>query len=57
MVWSLAAQVVRQVLSVISVSVLARLLVPADYGVLAMAATVTNIFDNFKDLGLSLIHI
>lgn len=49
--WSMGAQVARQLLSIVSVSVLAHLIAPTEYGLIGMAATVTNILDNLKDLG------
>jgi PST family polysaccharide transporter len=45
-------QAIRQVLQVISVSVLARHVPPAAYGLLAMAAVVTGMLETIRDLGL-----
>jgi O-antigen/teichoic acid export membrane protein len=49
--WSTIFQVSRQVLSVISVSVLARHVPPSAYGIVSMAATLTNFLETFRDLG------
>jgi O-antigen/teichoic acid export membrane protein len=49
--WSAGAQVIRLLLSFGSVSVLAHLVPPSGYGLMAMAGTVTYIFDNLRDLG------
>lgn len=46
-------QVVRLVLTTVSAIVLARLLSPDDYGVVAMAAPVISFIAMFQDLGLS----
>lgn len=50
---SLLAQVVRFVLQFGSVLVLARLLVPADFGLVAMVTAVIGIAEIFRDFGLS----
>lgn len=51
--WSAMFQVGRQLLSVISVSVLARKVPPAAYGLVSMAGVLTNFFDVLADLGTS----
>jgi O-antigen/teichoic acid export membrane protein len=50
---TLSAQAVKFVLQIGSTAVLARLLTPADFGLIAMVATVTGFAGLFKDLGLS----
>lgn len=50
---TLTAQVAKFLLIMLSNIVLARLLAPEDYGLMAMLATVTNLVNNFQDLGLS----
>src|SRR5436305_1675332 len=42
---------VRQGLSLVSVSVLAHLVPPSAYGLVAMAVLLANFFDSFRDLG------
>lgn len=56
--WTTVAAVARAILQVAQVSFLARLLEPGDFGLLAMAGTVTGLAALFSDLGLSsaLIH-
>lgn len=49
---ALGAQLTRMVLQFLSTFILARLLAPADFGLLAMAATVTAFVGAFTDLGL-----
>ncbi len=49
---TLGGQIASLVLSVGSTMVLARLLRPADFGLLAMVFTLTVLLDTFKDLGL-----
>lgn len=49
--WSAAATVGRQLLSLVFVGVLGRLLGPEAYGLVGMAAIVTNFLINFRDLG------
>ena len=41
-------------ISIVATAILARLLTPNDYGLIGMAAVVTNFVSMFKDLGLSL---
>ena len=49
----LFAQGTTFALNVGSTAVLARLLVPADFGLLAMVATLTRFIEQLKDLGLA----
>src|SRR5262245_60675911 len=49
--WSAIFQVSRQLLSILSVSILARHVPPAAYGVIAMAAVLINFLETFRDLG------
>ncbi len=49
--WSMGFQISRQLLSVVSVSVLARRVPPAAYGLLSMATIITNFVEIFRDLG------
>ena len=49
--WTSGFQVTRQVLQVVSVSVLARHVPPAAYGLVAMAALVTNLLETIRDAG------
>ena len=51
MAWLTGVQVARQVLSVISVSVLARRIPPATYGLVGMAILVTNLLETIRDVG------
>ena len=51
MVWLTAVQVGRQVLSVISVSVLARRIPASTYGLVGMAVLVTTLLETIRDLG------
>lgn len=51
--WIGLSQVVRIVAQVVSMAVLARLIPPAEYGVMAMATVVTNFALIFRDLGSS----
>jgi O-antigen/teichoic acid export membrane protein len=50
---TLLAQAIKLVLLVGSAAVLGRLLLPRDFGLIAMVATVTHFIALFKDLGLS----
>jgi len=50
---TLGAQLVRLVVQLGSVLVLARLLVPADFGLVAMVTAVIGVAELFRDLGLS----
>lgn len=49
--WSTASQVFRQLLSIVSVSVLARTVPPSAYGIIGMSAVITNFLDTIRDLG------
>jgi PST family polysaccharide transporter len=51
---TVAGQCVQVVLNLFSIMVLARLLVPADFGLVAMVATVIGFLRIFNDAGLSL---
>jgi O-antigen/teichoic acid export membrane protein len=51
--WSVAQTVGRNVVSIGSTAVLARLLSPGDYGLLGMVATLTALLLVFSDMGLS----
>ena len=50
---TLGAQAIKFVLQLGSTAILARLLTPADFGLIAMVAVFTNFVGLFKDLGLS----
>lgn len=52
-VWSVIQIVVRNVVSIGSTAVLARLLSPDDYGLMGMVATLTALLLVFSDMGLS----
>lgn len=52
--WSFVQQLVARLISVGSGIVLAHILVPKDFGVYAVALTMTNVLFGFNDLGLSL---
>jgi len=49
--WVGAFQVTKQLLQVVSVSVLARYVPPAAYGLVAMSALLTNLLETVRDLG------
>ncbi len=49
--WVAVSQAARVVSQLVSVAVLARLLPPSSYGIMAMAMTVTNLAYLFRDLG------
>lgn len=51
--WSLGLQIARYALSIGTSAVLARLLSPGDYGLLAMVATITVMAQAISDFGLS----
>lgn len=55
--WVAAAQAARVLSQLVSMVVLARLLLPEAYGLMAMAMTVTNLAYLFRDLGVSTIII
>lgn len=50
---TLAGQGGRMVLQIVSVAVLARLLAPEDYGLLAMVVVIVGVGEIFRDFGLS----
>jgi PST family polysaccharide transporter len=50
---AIGAQLTRFVLQLASSAIMARLLMPADFGLVAMAATITGFIGIFADLGLS----
>ncbi len=52
--WTVAGQAGKSLLQIASILVLARLLSPADFGLIGMAAAVTGFIAMFQDLGLSL---
>jgi len=51
---TMGSQVIRFVLQMASTMVLARLLTPADYGLIGMVTVVVNFAQMFKDAGLSM---
>jgi PST family polysaccharide transporter len=50
--WMMLVQVARQLLQLVSVSVLARHIPPSAYGLVAMAALVTNFMETVRDGGI-----
>jgi PST family polysaccharide transporter len=50
---TMAGQVLRIVIQLLSIFVLARLLTPADYGLLAMVTAIIGLGEVFRDFGLS----
>lgn len=56
--WTAASALLRSGLQLLQTMILARLLVPADFGLMAVAATILAILNQFSDLGSSraLIH-
>ena len=51
MAWLTGVQIARQLLSIVSVSILARRIPPATYGLVGMAVLVTNLLDTIRDVG------
>lgn len=49
---SIASRIAATVIQMVGVVILARLLTPADFGLVAMVTAITEIFNVFKDLGL-----
>ena len=49
----LASQAVKFALTIVSAAILARLLTPEDYGLIAMVTVVINFTYSFRTLGLS----
>jgi PST family polysaccharide transporter len=52
-IWISAAQAFKIVFQLLSIAILARLLPPEDYGIMAMASVVVNFAMLFRDMGLS----
>lgn len=46
-------QIVGKIFNTITLIILARLLLPSDFGIIAMAGILTTIMDRFKDFGIS----
>src|SRR5699024_12233190 len=51
--FTLAAQAIRMVLQLLSVAIVARLLSPHDYGLLAIALVIVGFGEIFRDFGLT----
>jgi PST family polysaccharide transporter len=51
---TIIAQIIKQALSICSIVILARLLTPHDFGLIAMVTAVTGFALVFKDMGLSM---
>jgi len=51
---TLASQLLRQVIHLAFTMVMARILLPSDYGLVAMVTAVTGFMSVFKDMGLSM---
>lgn len=51
--WTITSSAVRTLLQVVQLSILARLLLPADFGLMAIAASALAVTGLFADLGLS----
>lgn len=51
--WTVSSQAIQFIMQSISTVVLARLLMPADFGLVAMVTTITGLGQAFADLGLS----
>jgi O-antigen/teichoic acid export membrane protein len=51
--WTISSQAMQFIMQSISTVVLARLLMPADFGLVAMVTTITGLGQAFADLGLS----
>ncbi|MGF1512199.1 MAG: MOP flippase family protein [Elainellaceae cyanobacterium] len=51
--WSSVSQIIKQVVQFTTISILARLLEPSDFGLVGMAGIVIGFVDLFKDLGTS----
>ncbi len=56
-IWIMAGQVGGHSLRMLSIVILARLLRPSDYGLIAMVAVLTNFIQMFKDIGLNVATI
>lgn len=55
--WTISGQLSSYLIKMISTIVLARILTPADYGLVAMIIVIINFFLMFKDMGLSMATI
>lgn len=53
-IWTMIGQIGSYAIRLIATVVLARMLTPADYGLVAMVAVVTNFVAIFSDMGLSM---
>src|SRR5262249_27698324 len=51
--FSFSSEGANLLVNIVSTSILARLLVPTDFGLLGMVFAITSIADRFKDIGLS----
>ncbi len=51
--WSSVSQIGRQAVQFVTIAILARLLTPADFGLLGMAGVVIGFLELFKDMGTS----
>src|SRR5450631_3130865 len=49
--WLTGVQITRQLLSIVSVSILARRIPPAIYGLVGMAVLVTTLLETVRDVG------
>ncbi len=52
-IWIMAGQAGGHSLRMLSIIILARILTPSDYGLIAMVAVLTNFIQMFKDIGLN----
>jgi O-antigen/teichoic acid export membrane protein len=55
--WTTAAAVVRALVQLAQLAVLARLLAPEDYGLMAMVAVVLGFATVFTDMGLNSAYV
>ena len=56
-IWIMVGQIGGHVLRTLSIIILARLLTPEDYGLIAMVAVLINFIQMFKDIGLNVATI
>ena len=56
-IWIMVGQIGGHSLRTLSIIILARLLTPEDYGLIAMVAVLTNFIQIFKDIGLNVATI
>ncbi len=56
-IWILIGQIVGHSFYILSIILLARILTPEDYGLVAMVAVLTNFIQMFKDIGLNVATI